>query len=177
MKITTAWSNIKVTDNVMLIKPFDKLTAVGSVFTVSAINQGEFELCMEGVTDTFCIVNIVTLCTYFEKLEENKWTDWSTLMSRDGKNTVVAYYKTNNRKVIVKLHNGVKAMATCNTKYGDSFNLATGIQLAYMRCISKTLQRGIENYSNVIEEIKRELKENDDKINQLINTMEIKLKL
>lgn len=168
--------NIVVNDKVIAIKPLGRLNALGNTYEVANIQNNMIVLRDINTKVAMCSVEMAAFDKYFKKVDEFKeWTEWCPLASREGDGNIVGYYKTNNRKVMVKLHNGVKAIATCNCKHGDTFNLAIGIQLAYMRCVSKTLKKGIDEYQNVIKHLEYELNENNEKIDKVIKRMELNI--
>lgn len=165
--------NIVINDKVVEIKPMDRLNAIGKTFEVASILEDKIVLRDSQTKVAVCSVDINEFEKYFVKEKEySGWTDWSVLADHRG--NVIGYYKTNMRKVMVKMTNGVKAMATCNCKHGDEFNLATGIQIALMRCINKSLNKAIEEYNYIIDELKNEFVDNNDRLDKLIGSMIIR---
>ena len=165
--------NIVINDKVVEIKPMDRLNAIGKTFEVASILEDKIVLRDSQTKVAVCSVDINEFEKYFAKENEYfGWTDWSVLADHRG--NVIGYYKTNMRKVMVKMTNGVRAMSTCNCKHGDEFSLATGIQIALMRCINKSLNKAIEEYNYIIDELKNEFADNNDRLNKLIGSMVIR---
>lgn len=96
------------------------------------------------------------------------WTEWHEL--RDPNENIIAFYRTNYRKVQVRLFNGVnkfRGEAFCNRD--DNFNLFFGIQLAYMRAMSKFYKDEIEETEGYLKEIKSTMTDNKNSIKRMIN--------
>lgn len=164
--------SIAINDKFILMKQMDRLSSVGSVFEVANIAGDNIVLRDAQTKVAVCSVRIDEIDKYFIKENgRSNWTDWYALADHRG--NVVGYYKTNNYKVIAKMNNGVRAMATCNYKHGDEFNLATGIQIAYMRCVNKYLRKSIKEYNCIVNELESEFSCNNDKLNQLISSMSV----
>lgn len=110
-----------------------------------------------------------------------KWTKWTPM--KQG-NEVVAFYRTNQKKVEVRLPlSNIRAVATCN---GDEFDLHFGIQLAYARCEQKLLKNkqkelaleaddyiaSIHEICTVNDGIDSRLREIKNNISQMLKTLD-----
>ena len=84
---------------------------------------------------------------------------------RDVNDSIIAFYRTNGKKVQVKIK-WYRCEASCNTM--DDFDLYFGIQLAYLRCKNKALKAEQKIYRDEIKEIDSQIKSNKTLINQMI---------
>lgn len=144
-------------DKVILVKEHDKMKMVGAIVEVGNITETFVVLRNPKTKVAIAAVSIDEFYDYF-KSELNNWTSWTELMMVDGVHSqTIGWYRTNHKKVQVKLNNGVRAEATCNKT--DQFNLYLGVNLAVNRCNKKILKNVITNTENQLEELKTELKE------------------
>lgn len=96
-----------------------------------------------------------------------KWTKWMPLTDLNGQTD--AFYRSNGKKTQVRfLTSGVRAECCCCKD--DEFDLSFGIQLAYLRCLTKarTKQRiELEGKLNMVE---HEIAQNLTTIKKMVNS-------
>lgn len=94
----------------------------------------------------------------------SKWTDWTEI---DGTDMTGVMYKTNYKKVRVKVVGSDIVGESCCSKF-DVFDLNFGIQMAYLRLIKKTWEKNKVDYINgvneEIEAIETDIKEMIDSL-------------
>ena len=154
-------------DKVVLIKEHAKMKMVGATVEVGNITETSVVLRNPITKVAIAAVSIDEFYDYF-KHELNNWTSWTELMIIDGiYSQTIGWYRTNYKKVQVKLNNGVRAEATCNKT--DQFNLYLGVNLAINRCNRKTLEKLIADTKSQLKEMKTEYNNIDINISNLIN--------
>lgn len=169
--------NIMRNDKVVLIKAMDALKKVGETFEVANIT--ETKIILRDVNNKVAVgaIGIDDFEIYFKKAEEvSGWTQWEKLTDRVG--NVIAHYRTNGKKVQVRTPDGYRAETTCNK--GDDFNLFFGIQLAYNRCLMKSLNDEEVSLMEAIEDLEDELNvirsaqsETKHTMKMMINSLEL----
>lgn len=84
--------------------------------------------------------------------KQSKWTDWVVIED----NSMIGMYKTNHKKVRVKIMGYDVVGESCCSKY-DVFDLAFGVRMAYLRCKEKMWKKhGADREVEIIEtEIKK----------------------
>lgn len=92
--------------------------------------------------------------------KQSKWTDWTVIED----DSMMGMYKTNHKKVRVKLSDDFVGESCCS-KF-DEFDLDFGIRMAYLRCMAKMWKKGRDNIDKEIDAIEGEVKE---MINSLYN--------
>lgn len=144
-------------DKVVMTNPMERLNLVGETLEVANINEDGTVILRDRKTKiALCAVDANDFYKYFAKADSyKKWTKWNTIKNSDDE--VMAYYKTNQKKVIVKLPEGVSAMASCNEKHGEVFNLGTGIYIAYKRCEIKKMRKLMKECESGIVDTKNQL--------------------
>ncbi len=148
-------------DKIVLVKEYGNLKKVGEVFEIANITDTAYI-----IRDAVKRVAVATIAiddfdTYFVVKDKlNSWTSWTPLSDKDG---VIAFYRTNCKKVQIKLHDGTRAEATCNKS--DTFDLRLGINIAYLRCLNKMYWKmksdadiGINNTALGIKELIKRVK-------------------
>ena len=104
-----------------------------------------------------------------EKNTKSKWTNWEPLVGFDGQTD--AFYRTNRKETQVKfLTSNVRAECCCC--HDDEFSLGFGVQLAYLRCLTKakTKQRiELESKLNMVE---HEIAQNLTTIKKMVNSLD-----
>lgn len=145
-------------DKIVLIKPYGNLKTVGEIYEIANITDTFIVIREEKTKQAVCSIDIDMFKKYFS-LNTSAWTTWNSL-SKNG--NTVAFYRTNGKKVQVKLTSGYKAEATCNSS--DMFNIRIGINIAYMRCIIK------EN-ADTIKKLNKETVDAANRIKELINNV------
>lgn len=128
--------NIFRNDRVVLIKEFENMKQVGNEYEVANITETAVVLRDAKTKVAICAVNIPSFEEYFKKQEDvTGWTKWQGFSDETGK--TVGVYRTNFRKVQVRINGGIQGEASCNRT--DEFNLFFGINLAYLRAEQKFL--------------------------------------
>ena len=126
-------------DKVVLVKPFGKIQDVGNEYEVADFTNTTVILRDCKTKIAACAISVEVFYMLFDKIEgaKGKWTKWQTI--QDGLGNIVASYRTNFKKVEVRIMVEDKiyitAKATCYK--GDDFNMAFGIHLAYLRAVKK----------------------------------------
>lgn len=157
-------------DRVILTKELnEKIKKVGDVFEIANILDNSF-LLRDGKTRI--AVGVIS----FEDFENHfvhesnftGWTGWTPLTGFDGHADV--FYRTNRKKVQVKfLTDKVRAETYCSK--GDEFNLAFGVQLAYLRCLNKALEKRKAEYEEKTKMIDIEIADNKNIVKKMINSL------
>lgn len=150
--------NIVNGDKVVMTKGMERMNLVGETFEVANITADNNIVLRDRKTKVaMCAVSIDEFDKHFKKQNDfiGKWTQWNAIVS--GEDQVLAYYKTNHRKVIVKLPDGTMSMSSCNVKHGDSFNLSTGIFLAFMRCRQKVERKKMKEAESNLVDLKNQI--------------------
>lgn len=131
--------NIFKNDKVTLVKEFENLKKVGETYEVANITDTLIVVRERVSKMAIAAIPIDEFKNYFTKQVSTDWTDWEGFADAAG--SLIGYYRTNHKKVQVKSIKGdFKGVASCNTKYNDSFSLDKGIRLAYARCRKKAFQ-------------------------------------
>ena len=163
--------NILKNDKFMLIKAIEKLNKVGEIYEVGNITDTAVVMRDARTKVAIGAVNIDDFEEYFKKPEEVKtWTKWEKLIDESG--NVIAFYRTNFKKVQVRIFEGEHSEATCNKRYGDEFNLYFGIQLAYRRCLEKSMKRLTEEYKTELNRFESMRIENKNMIKKMLRTLD-----
>ena len=126
-------------DKVVLIKPFGKMQNIGNMYEVADFTSTNIILRDCTTKVAACAVSVTDFSNYFDKTENviGKWTKWQPII--DGLGDAVGFYRTNFKKVEVRIFTSSKfyitAKATCYKD--DDFNMGLGIHLAYLRAVKK----------------------------------------
>ena len=96
------------------------------------------------------------------------WTQWTPLTGLNGHSDV--FYRTNRRKTQIKFLTDKVRAESCRHK-DDEFDLYTGIQIAYLRCLNKALTKQKNEYENKINMINHEIAENKVTLKKMINSL------
>jgi hypothetical protein len=168
-------------DRVVLKKELNNnLKKVGEVFEIASVTEDSFILRDAKNKVAVGVISFKDFDKHFVKEKDfSGWTNWETFVGFDGQ-TDVCYRvnRTSRRKrVQVKfLTDNVRAEACCHME--DDFNLFFGIQLAYMRCLNKALEKKRENYifkinecEEALREINFEIIDNDKTVEKMIDSL------
>lgn len=129
--------NILKNDEVTLIKEFENLKKIGKIYEVANITDTKIIIRDKKSKVAIAAIEIEIFEEYFKKDYLNGWTKWVGIS--DGMDNLVAYYRTNHKRVEVKTVDGrFKGKSSCNKT--DKFSLDKGIKLAVARCNKKLLQ-------------------------------------
>lgn len=126
-------------DKVVLTKSFGKMQNIGNMYEVADFTSTNIVLRDCETKVAACAVSVTDFSNYFDKAENaiGKWTHWHPVI--DGLGDVVCFYRTNFKKIEVRIFTSdkfyVTAKATCYK--GDDFNMGLGIHLAYLRAVKK----------------------------------------
>lgn len=157
-------------DRVILTKELnEKLKQVGDAFEIANIIDGSFVLRSAKTRVAVGVVSFEDFENHFIREESFKgWTNWTPLIGFDGQSD--CFYRTNRKKTQVKFVTTKDRAESCCCK-DDDFNLAFGIQLAYLRCLNKarTKQRlELEEKMNAVE---HEIVENETIMKKMVNSL------
>ena len=165
--------NIFRYDKVVLVKEFYGMSAVGSAYEVA--NVTDTKVVLRDATSKVAVgaIGIEDFENHFKKPEEvHEWTAWQKLVNKSG--DTIAFYRTNCKKVQVRLPNGIRSDAACNSKNGDDFDLYFGVNLAYERCTYKEWKNFVEEYEPLIKVAHSEMSECKHRIKMMINSLDKK---
>ena len=159
-------------DRVVLIKELnDKIKKVGDVFEIANILDNSFLLREAKSKVAVGVISFEDFDKHFVA-EENfvGWTQWTQITGFDGQTDVL--YRTNRKRVQIKfITNKVRAECCCHKL--DEFNLFFGIQMAYLRCRNKVLEKQRAEYEEKLNNIKCEITDNKDIIKKMIGSLEV----
>lgn len=159
-------------DRVVLVKELnDRFKRVGDVFEVANILDNSFLLRDSKTRVALGVVGFEDFERCFvAESQFSGWTAWTPLTGFDGQTD--ALYKTNRKKVKVKfLTDKTKAEACCNKM--DDFNLFFGVQMAYMRCLNKSLLKRKAKYEENLKSVNIEIADNNKIIDKMISSLEV----
>lgn len=140
---------IFVGDKLMLLRPYGDLQNVGSDYMVADIRAGLIILKDPVTRRAVCGISIEELFNYFVKADEHQgWTSWSILTDYLG--NAIGHFRTNRKKVQVRMWDGVKAEACCHRV--DNFDLAFGLRLAYLRADAKRVMKAMDELDKQMNE-------------------------
>ena len=158
-------------DRVILVKEMNgRLKKVGEVYEIANVLDEAFLLRDGRTRDAVGVVNFEDFDKCFVKEKEAKgWTSWTPFIGFDGQNDCL--YRTNGKKVQVKMvKDKVKSEASCN-KNEDEFKLWFGIQIAYRRCQNKALKKKQVELEKQLDAIKSEIAENNNVITKMVESL------
>ena len=157
-------------DRVVLIKELnEKFGKIGEVFEIANVFENSFLL---RDAKTKIAIGVVSF-EDFEKCfvhEENfkGWTSWQQFSGFDGQND--CFYKTNRKDVEVKFVTD-KVRAKSFLHKDDEFNLSFGLNMAYLRCVNKALEKKKSVHESELARINNEIADNDRTIQKMINSL------
>jgi len=164
-------------DKVVLTKPFGKMQNTGNMYEVADFTSTNIILRDYSTKVAACAVSVDDFSNYFDKVENviGKWTNWHPII--DGLGNVVCFYRTNFKKIEVRIFTSdkfyVTAKATCCRN--DNFNMGFGIHLAYLRAIKKQCEIEKNKYKSKVElneEDKNKIVELNEEIGNVKNNIE-----
>lgn len=159
-------SSVLRNDKVVLIKEYENFKVVGKVFEVANITDTSIVLRDVNTKIAIGSISIDDFDMYFKKgTDKRSWTPWTHI--KDGKGDLIAFYRTNYKKVQVRTLDGYRSESSCNKKE-DEFNLFFGINLAYMRCKQKRLNNCEAKCVKELNSIRDDIKLNNDAIDALM---------
>ena len=117
-------------EKITLIKPMGSLDVIGQQYEIGGITDDHIIIRDAQHRIAIAACDYKDFDTYFIKsIEQKSWTAWSAII--DENNNIVGSYRSNGKKVQVKTGK-VRAEASCCPH--DTFNLALGVQIAFLRC-------------------------------------------
>lgn len=159
-------------DKVILIKELDdKIRKVGEVYEIANVLEDSFVLREAKSKMAVGVISFTDFDKYFvhEPNYNNKWTQWQQFNGFDGQND--CFYKTNRKDVEVKFETD-KVRAKAYLCKGDDFNLSFGLNIAYLRCTNKALEKKRIKYEEELNRINEEIANNKKTIQKMINSLE-----
>ena len=166
---------------VILVKQFDKLQRIGETYEVGNITDSMVVL--RDVKNKVAVgaVTFEDFDTYFEvKKDKHKFTEWQAF--EDGFGNTIGFYRTNQKKVQVKLFTNVeifgsqmtvseiRAEASCHK--GDTFNLYFGLRLAFLRAVEQLSQKALKENGSKYIKFSGLYKDTKRSINNMLSTLE-----
>lgn len=164
--------NILKNDKFMLIEEMGKLNKVGEIYEVGNITDTSVIMRDAKTKVAIGAIDIDDFGKYFKKPEDVKhYTRWCGMTNALGE--VIAYYRTNGKKVQVRMHNmeRYRAEASCCCKY-DEFNLTFGIRLAYLRCENKALAETEKTIESSLNSVRYRRLDNQREIKKMLRSLE-----
>lgn len=158
-------------DRVILIKELnEKFSKIGEAFEIANIFEDSFLLRDSKTRVAIGVVNFDD----FEKCfvhESNfsGWTKWQQFNGFDGQND--CFYKTNRKDVEVKFITD-KVRAKSFLHKDDEFNLSFGLNMAYLRCRNKALEKKKVVLEKELQKVNDEMADNEATIRQMISSLE-----
>ena len=165
-------------DRVILIKEMnDKIKKVGEVFEIANILENSFVLREAKSKVAVGVINFKDFDNFFVHEENFRgWTNWVYFTGFDGQNDCM--YRTNRKKTQVRFLTD-KVMGESFLNKEDDFNLAFGLNLAYLRARNKVIakkkteyENKLKNLDNKLKNLDVELMDNERIIKDMINRLE-----
>ena len=155
-------------DKVVLVKEIDNFKTVGETYEVANI-AGDVVVLRDVKTKIAVgAVDVKTFNEYFSKVENVKgWTPWQYLTDSQG--NVIAYYRTNQKRVQVRTHDNVRSETCCCNE--DEFSLVFGIRLAMARCYVKARKKELARIQTNINDITKDIESVNGMIERMINSL------
>lgn len=158
--------NILRNDKVILTKEMGDLRMVGEAYEVANVVEDRVVLRDAKTKVAVGVIDIVDFWEYFKRPEDVKrWTNWTNIVDQQGNS--VGSYRTNQRKVQVRLANGTRSEVCC--KKIDSFSLGFGINLAYERCTKKYLKHLETEYEASLKRVRADISECEHRMKQMVS--------
>lgn len=174
MKTTLKFSRV------ILIKELnERFNKIGEMFEVANILEDSFLLRDAKTKIAIGVVsfNDFDKCFVHEENYNNKWTKWQQFNGFDNQNDCL--YKTNRKDVEVKfVTDNVRAKSFLHKD--DEFNLSFGLNMAYLRCMNKALEKKkdecekeLTRLSAELARINSEIADNKRTIQKMINSLNV----
>lgn len=158
-------------DRIILVKEMnERIKKVGEIYEVANVLDDAFVLRDSNTRTAVGVVSFEDFNKYFVKEEDFKgWTPWTAFIGFDAQND--CFYRTNGKKVQVKmLRNRVRSEASCNKKE-DDFNLNFGLHIAYFRCMNKVLEEKKVELEKKLWSVNNEIAENKNMMERMIDSL------
>ena len=157
-------------DKIILIKEFnDKIKNVGDMFEIANILENSFLLRDAKTKIAIGVISFEDFDKHFVHEENFKgWSNWTPFNGVDGQNDVL--YRTNRKRVQVKfITDKVRAESSCHED--DEFNLAFGLQIAYLRALNKVLIKRKNEYKEKLKSISNEIADNKNIMRRMLDSL------
>ena len=144
-------------DRVILVKELnEKFCKIGEAFEVANIlNDNSFLLRDAKTRVALGVVSFNDFENCFvHESNFSGWTKWQQFKGFDNQND--CFYKTNRRDIEVKFVTD-KVRAKSFLHKDDEFNLSFGLNMAYLRCVNKVLEKKRVKHEEELEKINEEL--------------------
>lgn len=164
-------------DKVVLIKELnEKFCKIGEVFEIANILENSFLLRDAKTRVAIGLVGFEDFENCFVHEENYKgWTPWIQFNGLNGQND--CFYKTNRKDVEVKFITD-KVRAKSFIHKDDEFNLSFGLNLAYLRCTNKVLEKKkamheeeLIKHKEELARINNEIADNKKTIQKMISSL------
>ena len=160
--------NILRGDRLILTKEYDKMKMVGATYDVANITETSVVMRDARTKIAVAALPINIIEEYFKKPEEVKgWLPWTQIAGENG--GVVAFYRTNGRKVQVRTINNIRSEASC---HDDEFNVFFGVRLAYLRCQQKVLNNNEEFLYSELKKVTNIKSDNEKTMKKMMDSLE-----
>ena len=159
-------------DRVILVKELnEKFCKIGEAFEVANIlNDNSFLLRDAKTRVALGVVSFSDFENCFvHESNFSGWTKWQQFNGFDNQND--CFYKTNLKDVEVKFVTD-KVRAKSFLHKDDEFNLSFGLNMAYLRCVNKALEKKKARYEEELNRINGEMADNERTIQKMINSLE-----
>lgn len=166
-------------DRVVLIKELnEKFCKIGEVFEIANILDNSFLLRDAKTKVAIGVVSFEDFENCFVHEENYKgWTPWIQFNGFDGQND--CFYKTNRKDVVVKFTTD-KVRAKSYLHKDNEFSLSFGLNMAYLRCMNKALEKKkaecemeLERINAELARINNEIADNKRTIQKMINSLNV----
>ena len=158
-------------DKVILTKELnEKIKQVGETFEVANILEDSFLLRSAKTKVALGVVSFEDFERHFVATSNFKgWTKWQPLVGFDNQSD--AFYRSNGKKTQVKFLT-TKVRGECCCCKTDDFNLAFGIQLAYLRALNKARNKQRIELEGKLNMVEHEIAENNTIIKKIVNFLD-----
>lgn len=159
-------------DRVILVKELnEKFKKVGDTFEIANVLDNSFVLRDANTRTAIGVVNFEDFDHHFVHEENFKgWTNWTPFVGFDGHSDV--FYRTNRKKTQVKFLTSKVRAESCCSKVNE-FNLAYGVQMAYLRCLNKANLKKKAELENELKIINNDIAENETILKKMVNSLEV----
>lgn len=165
METTLKWERVILTKELN-----EKFNKIGECYEVCNVFDDSFMLRDATTKVAVGLVKFSDFDEHFVHEENYKgWTSWIPFAGFDGQ--ADCFYKTNRRDVEIKFVTD-KVRAKSYLHNSDDFNLAFGLNLAYLRCRNKALEKKKSEYEEELKKISKEIADNNRTIEKMISSLQ-----
>lgn len=155
-------------DKVVLTKEHAKLNHVGETYEIGDITGTSVIIRNPKNKVAVAAFGVDEFYEYFSACLVG-WTPWTAILiavtEGDFDRKVMGSYRTNGKKVQVKIHHKYKGESCCS-KY-DDFSLYIGVNIAMCRAYKKYIEKAIENTIKDIENANKNLNTLESQFNEM----------